>query len=67
MTAASEAGHDRIIRLLLKNGADVNARGGRFGCALHAALAKRKEKIARLLIENGADVNLQVSHIVKVE
>jgi ankyrin repeat protein len=56
-----------IVSLLLKRGADVNARGGRYGYALHTALAKANEKVAWLLIENGADVNLQVSYIAKVE
>jgi ankyrin repeat protein len=58
---------ESIILLLLEQGADVNARGGRYGYPLHTALASTKEKVAWLLVENGADVNLQVSYIVKVE
>jgi hypothetical protein len=58
---------EKIVLLLLKRGVDVNARGGRYGYALHTALARTKEKVAWLLIENGADVNLQVSYMVKVE
>jgi ankyrin repeat protein len=58
---------EKIVLLLLERGADVNAHGGQYGYALHAALATRNEKTAQLLIKNGADMNLQVSHIVKVE
>jgi ankyrin repeat protein len=56
---------EKLVRLLLERGANVNARGGQYGCALHTALAKRNEKLAQLLIKSGADINLQVSHTVK--
>jgi ankyrin repeat protein len=34
---AAELGHDEIVCLLIKRGADVNARGGHYGGALQAA------------------------------
>ena len=49
----------RVVRLLLENGADINARRGRYGNALQAALFYGYEGIVRLLLENGADVNAQ--------
>jgi ankyrin repeat protein len=58
---------EKIVLLPLERGADVNAHGGQYRCALHTALTLKLEKIAQLLIENGADVNRQVSRIVKVE
>ncbi|KAI0410229.1 hypothetical protein F5X98DRAFT_387040 [Xylaria grammica] len=51
--------HDkyRMAKLLLKSGADVNAKGGKFGTALQAAAYRGSYYTARLLIESGADVN----------
>ncbi|KAF2188395.1 hypothetical protein K469DRAFT_769075, partial [Zopfia rhizophila CBS 207.26] len=36
LQVASERGHDRIVKLLLDKGADVNAQGGDFDNALQA-------------------------------
>ncbi|KAF8199449.1 ankyrin repeat-containing domain protein [Pholiota molesta] len=58
LQAASAGGHDTTARLLLENGADVNAaQGGEYGTALQAASAGGHDTTARLLLENGADVN----------
>ncbi|KAJ7706722.1 ankyrin repeat-containing domain protein [Mycena rosella] len=54
--AASGAGHEDIIRLLLEHSADVNVVGGK-STALQAASGAGHEDIARLLLEYGADVN----------
>ncbi|KAJ7793108.1 hypothetical protein B0H13DRAFT_1675618 [Mycena leptocephala] len=40
--AVSYAGYQEIVRLLVENGAEVNARGGEFGTALRAASAGSK-------------------------
>ena len=47
-----------VMRLLLENGADVNAKGGRHNVtALHAAVCRGSLRAVRLLLEQGADVN----------
>lgn len=45
------------MRLLLKNGEDVRAKGGRFRYALQAAALKGSPNSVLLLIRKGADVN----------
>ena len=46
----------------LGKGADVNAQGGYFGNALHAASYRGHEKVVELLLSKGADVNAQGGH-----
>ncbi|KAF2178433.1 ankyrin, partial [Zopfia rhizophila CBS 207.26] len=46
-------------KLLLDKGADVNAQGGSYGNALHAASERDHEQIVKLLLDKGADVNAQ--------
>lgn len=53
-------GHEALVALLLKAGADVNAHNtnGHWGTTpLHAAAHANQAAIAQLLIEHGADVN----------
>lgn len=52
---ASRNGHVVIVALLLRNGSDVNAKGGYFGSALYVACSKGHEKIVRVLLDWGAD------------
>jgi hypothetical protein len=59
LQAASAGGHETVVRLLLKKGADANAQGGYYGNALQAASAGGHETVVRLLLEKGADVNTQ--------
>jgi ankyrin repeat protein len=47
-----------VVRLLLDNGADVNARGGIYGNALNAASYNGHEQVEKLLIDKGADADL---------
>jgi ankyrin repeat protein len=47
------------VKLLLENGAEVNAKGGKYGNALQAASLKDNEAIVKLLLENGAEVNAE--------
>lgn len=52
-------GSAKSVRLLLAEGADVNAEGGRFGNALQAACCQGEVKVVELLLNRGADVNAQ--------
>src|SRR6266516_2691020 len=56
---ASLVGLIESTRLLLENGADVNAQGGTYGNALQAASENGQDQIVKRLLENGADVNAQ--------
>ena len=54
---AAEEGHDRLIQLLLDQGAEVNAQGGEYGNALQAASVGGHDQVVQLLLDKGADVN----------
>ena len=54
LRGASSNGHEKIVRLLLENGADVNMQGPGCKSALQAASSNGHENIVRLLLENGA-------------
>ena len=56
LQAASDSGHEAVVRLLLQKGADVNAHGGPSGHALLAALANGHEDVVQLLLASGAKV-----------
>ena len=47
------------MKLLLENGAKVNAQCGHYGNALYAASAEGYEQVVKLLVNKGADVNAQ--------
>ncbi|KAI9779165.1 MAG: hypothetical protein M1839_007700 [Geoglossum umbratile] len=59
LQAAAYGGYTDIVRLLLRNGASVNAKYGYFGDALQAAAFSGHEEIIRLLLEHGAIVNAE--------
>ncbi len=67
-SAGSDAGIAgfEIAALLIKNGADVNAKGGtgrvREGTPLHVATIYGNGDIVELLIKNGADVNAKTEY-----
>ena len=48
-----------LVRLLLENEADVNAKGGRYGDVLQAASSQGHVQAVQLLLHYGADVNAQ--------
>ncbi|KAH7345940.1 hypothetical protein BKA66DRAFT_325499 [Pyrenochaeta sp. MPI-SDFR-AT-0127] len=54
---AAQHGHQRMVKLLLDKGADVNAQGGSYGNALYAASVKGHEQVVKLLLDKGADVD----------
>jgi ankyrin repeat protein len=57
--AASLAGHEKVVKMLLDKGADINAQGGSYGTALYAASLQGHEKVVELLLGKGADVNAE--------
>jgi hypothetical protein len=58
LQAASAGGHDKVVRVLVDAGADVNAQDvGGDGNALQAASAGGHDKVVRMLVDAGADVN----------
>jgi ankyrin repeat protein len=56
---ASLNGHTGVTELLLQQGADVSAQGGKHGSALYAASVKGYDKVVNMLLQHGADVNAQ--------
>ena len=50
---------ETVVQLLLENGVEANAQGGRHGNALQAASTVGHEPVVWLLPEKGADVNTQ--------
>jgi ankyrin repeat protein len=52
-------GHVKLVGLLLRNSADVNAQGDQYGTALQAASARGNIELVDLLLKNAADVNAQ--------
>lgn len=59
---ASEIGDLDIIQLLLRYGADVNARGLDYPTPLQSAMHKGKIELIQLLLDSGADVNVKAGH-----
>ena len=51
----------KIAKLLIKNGAHLNAES-KCGTPLHSAIYYGRKEIAELLIDNGADVNAKNNH-----
>ncbi|KAE8386051.1 hypothetical protein BDV23DRAFT_9169 [Aspergillus alliaceus] len=56
---ASANGYYEAVQILLGEGADANAQGGRYGNALQAASYRGHEQIVRILLDNEANVNAQ--------
>lgn len=58
--SASNSGNIELVRLLIQEGADVNAQDEDGESPLHGAMAKSDNyNVARTLIENGADLSSQ--------
>jgi ankyrin repeat protein len=56
LRAASELGHEQVVRLLLDAGADTNSDTPVHGSALNMAVSSEEVTIVSLLLKNGADV-----------
>ena len=59
LSIAAEHGHEELVKLLLDQGAEINAQGRGYGNALQSASGRGHEQIVRLLFDQGADVNAQ--------
>ncbi|KAM7211404.1 hypothetical protein V8F06_013204 [Rhypophila decipiens] len=57
LQAASCAGHEDVVRILLFHGADVNTESGYFGSPLQAAAAAGHKGVVELLLASGSNVN----------
>ena len=55
--AASEFGYLDIVKLLLKNKADVNAFGANYDTAIHLAVRNKHHAVMKYLVEHGAKLN----------
>ncbi|XP_070548778.1 GA-binding protein subunit beta-1-like [Ptychodera flava] len=55
--AASKGGHADVAEVLIKHGADVNAKNDDESTALHEASKGGHADVAEVLIKHGADVN----------
>jgi ankyrin repeat protein len=54
---AAGRGHREVVELLLKNGANVNAKAADGWTALVRAADRGHRKVVEVLLKNGADVN----------
>jgi hypothetical protein len=59
LQAASYNGHEKVVQILLDQGANANAQGGHFGNALQAASANGDENVIQLLLDHGVYINSQ--------
>ncbi|KAK4450964.1 hypothetical protein QBC34DRAFT_493465 [Podospora aff. communis PSN243] len=57
LQAASCAGREDVVRILLSHGAEVNAESGYFGSPLQAAAAAGHKGVVELLLASGANVH----------
>lgn len=57
LSLALSLGYNDLVPLLIKGGADVNARNGQDMTLLHQAILKEDSKTAVFLIHQGADMN----------
>ncbi|OGE48611.1 hypothetical protein PENARI_c027G02139 [Penicillium arizonense] len=62
LQAASINGHEKVVQILLDQGADVNVQAGDYGSALQAASSGGHEKVVQMLLDRGADINAQGGH-----
>ncbi|KAI9771021.1 MAG: hypothetical protein M1839_002989 [Geoglossum umbratile] len=58
LAAAAISGNERVLRHLIENGADINARHKYFGVAICAAAFSERREIVKLLLDAGADGNM---------
>ncbi|KAJ7278167.1 hypothetical protein C8J57DRAFT_1576462 [Mycena rebaudengoi] len=59
LLGAARSGSLGMVQLLISQGANMNAEGGRYGNALQAASKGGHEAVTQLLLDQGANVNAQ--------
>ncbi len=59
LQSAAAAGHEKIVKMLLQNGADPNVREQGGYTPLHAAAQNGNEEMIRTLLYGGADMGLK--------
>lgn len=57
LLAASSEVQEKLVQMLLDKGANINARGGKYGNALQAASSEGHDQVMLMLLDNGAGVN----------
>jgi ankyrin repeat protein len=57
LSAAAQAGHDKIVQILFENCPGVDGFGSYDGNPLHVAALGGHDKVVQILLERGADVN----------
>ncbi|KAJ7595583.1 ankyrin repeat-containing domain protein [Mycena floridula] len=58
LSQAAQGGHLEMVRFILEHGVEVNAKAGRWSCALGAAARWGKIEVAECLLIHGADPNV---------
>ena len=61
LMGAARYGHERVVELLLRHGAEINLQDSNGGTALMLAARNGHERVVELLIRRGAEINLQNS------
>ena len=61
LMGAAVYGHERVVKLLLRHGAEINLQSNGGGTALMFAALHGHERVVDLLLRHGAEINLQDS------
>jgi hypothetical protein len=59
ISLAAEGGHLEVIRFLVENNADINAKNRFHSTPLYLAVDRKHPEVAKYLIDQGADANLR--------
>ena len=62
LIGAAAHGHERVVELLIRRGAELNLQDSVGGTALIAAASGGHERVVDLLLRHGAEINMQSSN-----